>query len=447
MDRRKFLQSVGAGATAALCPRLARGAAPGPGEVRRTDLVPNLIFVLTDDLGFDLLSCYGSDQFKTPHVDALAAEGIRFRFCHTSPVCIASRAQFLAGQHPFRNDHIDGPVTKVPSELPSVARVLKEAGYATALDGKWMVNGRPSDWGFDEEDKTPGQRYWAGVGKDGKPLYKPDLMHDWAVWFIERNAHRPFFLWYSLHVPHADLSYTPDSAPETIAQSKDRNLDPKKRKAVQQTIMADNLAYMDKLIGKLMAELDRLKLREKTMVLFSGDNGTAGHFTIGGRRLAGAKRHMTDGGPAVPLIVRWPGTAPAGKVSDDLVGFEDFLPMFADLAGAEMPKGHVSDGVSFSPQLRGEKGKPQETIFTQFQDQWFVRDQRRKLYHDGRLVDTSDYPFQEKLLPADAEPEVRKRFQKVMDDLGVAKDMEGRAPWKLGGKMPTWSWPPPKTKP
>jgi arylsulfatase A len=111
------------------------------------------------------------------------------------------------------------------------------------------------------------------------------------------------------------------------------------------------------------------------------------------------------------------------------VGFEDFLPTFADVAGAPLPKDKVLDGVSFAPQLRGQKGTPREWIFTQYRDQWFVRDQRRKLYNDGRLVDTSDYPFKEKELPADAEPDLRRKFQKIADDLGVDKVIKAHPEW------------------
>lgn len=393
---------------------------------------PNVLFILADDLGMDLVSCYGSDQFKTPHVDALAAEGMRFRYCHTSPVCGPSRCQFTTGMYPFRTSHVENSphVASIdPAPLPSVAKVLKGGGYATGLCGKWHMSQTPQDWGFDEFGAR-GAKYWMGTDKDGKRLYGQDVLYDWAADFVRRHAAHPFFLWYSLHVPHADLSYTPDSAPEIVARCKDRNLDPKARKALGQTIMADNLAYMDKLIGKLTAELDRLKLREKTLVVFAGDNGTGGWLaTIGGRKLAGAKRHMQDGGATVPLIACWPGTTPAGKVCDDLVGFEDFLPTFAELAGASLPKEKGIDGVSFAPQLRGEKGRPRECIFTQYVNHWFVRDHRRKLYDDGRLVDTTDYPFQEKELPAGAEPDVRRKFQKAMDDLGVAAVMRAHPEW------------------
>jgi arylsulfatase A len=394
---------------------------------------PNIIFVLGDDLGFEMLGCYGSDRFKTPNVDSLAQGGTRYWYCHTSPVCGPSRCQFVTGQYPFRTSHVENNPhvqTIDPKGLPSVARVLKKAGYATALCGKWHMSRKPQDWGFDEADKTPGQRYWAGTGKDGNPLYKPDLMQDWAAKFIQRNADRPFFLWYSLHVPHADLSYTPDSMPETVAQfKKSRDLDPRAKRELDHTIMADNLAYMDKVVGQLVAELDRLKLRERTLLIFAGDNGCGWQSTIGQRRVVGAKRHLQDGGSTVPLIVNWPGTTPAGRVCNDLVGFEDFLPTFAELAGAELPKDAVLDGVSFAPQLRGEKGNPREMIFTQYRDHWYVRDHRRKLYDDGKLMDTSDYPFTEKPLPADAEPEVRRRLQGVMDKLGVAEIMRAHPEW------------------
>jgi arylsulfatase A len=427
MNRRDFIRTSLAGAALAALPRWGAAEEPASQPAGIAKRPPNIIFILADDLGYDLLSCYGSDQFKTPNIDALAAGGTRFRYCHTSPVCGPSRCQFTTGMYPFRSSHVENSAhvkTIDPAPLPSVAKVLKGAGYATGLCGKWHMGGTPQSWGFAEQDKTPGQRYWVS-----STLYKPDLMHDWSVDFIQRHAARPFFLWYSLHVPHANLSYTPDSTPETVSQSKEG--DRTKRKALDRTIMADNIAYMDKLIGKLMDELDRLKLRQNTLVIFAGDNGTAGFGagTIGGRKLVGVKRHLQDGGATVPMIACWPGTMPAGKVCDDLVGFEDFLPTFAELAGAPLPKDKVLDGVSFAPQLRGQKGTPREWIFTQYQDQWFVRDQRRKLYNDGRLVDTSDYPFTEKELPADAEPDLRRKFQKIADDLGVDKVMKAHPEW------------------
>ena len=434
MNRRDFIRTSLAGAALAALPRWGAAEEPASRPAGIAKRPPNIIFILTDDLGYDLLSCYGSDQFKTPNIDALAAGGTRFRYCHTSPVCGPSRCQFMTGQYPFRSKHVENNNTADMVDFdasPSVAKVLKGAGYVTALCGKWHMKGKGRNlqdgWGFDEVGVlgggAPGE-YW--TKQDDKTVFKPDLMHDWAVGFIQRNSARPFFLKYSMHLPHGPLSYTPDSSPETVAAIKERD---RKNKNLGAVITADNIAYLDKLVGKLMAELERLKLRENTLVVFAGDNGSSPRWTIGGRSLAGGKRGLRDGGPTVPMIACWPGTTPAGKVCDNLVGFEDFLPTFAELAGAPLPKDKVIDGVSFAPQLRGQKGTPREWIFTQYQDQWFVRDQRRKLYNDGRLVDTSDYPFKEKELPADAEPDLRRKFQKIADDLGVDKVMKAHPEW------------------
>ena len=150
---------------------------------------------------------------------------------------------------------------------------------------------------------------------------------------------------------HAEILPTPDSAPD----SKD--------------LYADNISYMDKLVGKLIAELERLKLRDNTLVVFVGDNGTGGAYadesTIGGRRLSGEKGSMLEGGALVPLIVNWPGKTPAGKVSADLIDSSDFMPTLAEVAGAKLPQNTILDGRSFAPQLHGQKGQPRDWIFIQ----------------------------------------------------------------------------------
>jgi arylsulfatase A len=185
---------------------------------------------------------------------------------------------------------------------------------------------------------------------------------------------------------------------------------------------------MDKLVGKLMAELDRLKLREKTLVIFFGDNGTTGgrsdRATIGGRPLTGAKGSMLDGGGRVPMIVSWPGVTPAGKVSADLVDSSDFLPTFAALAGAKLPENTVIDGRSFAAQLRGEKGEPRPWVFHQLARNWYVREAGWKLNQAGELFDMSDAPFAEKLVAADtkdvAAVAARKRLHAALDQLNPA---------------------------
>ncbi len=218
---------------------------------------------------------------------------------------------------------------------------------------------------------------------------------------------------------HTEILPTPESAPD----SKD--------------VYADNVTYMDKLVGKLVAELERQKLREKTLIVFFGDNGTANgradRATIGGRRLDGAKGSMLEGGSLEPLIVNWPGVTPAGRVRQDLVDSTDFLPTFAELAGAKLPERTTLDGHSFAASLRGEKGQARDWVFLQLANKWYTRDAKWKLTQAGELFDMTDAPFSEKLVAADTkEPAAigaRKRLQAALDQLnpagGIVDDGDG----------------------
>jgi arylsulfatase A len=290
--------------------------------------------------------------------------------------------------------------------------------------GKWSQFSRqPSDFGFDDYLRYAGSgAYWNTqervktyvVNGETRPLrdkeYMPDLMHRHLIDFITKHRDRPFYAHYSLSHTHGEILPTPDSAPDS------------------QDHYTDNVVYMDKLVGKLMAELDRLQLREKTLVIFFGDNGTTGgradRATIGGRRLAGAKGSMLDGGGRVPMIVSWPGVNPAGRVSADLVDSSDFLPTFAALAGAKLPANTVIDGRSFAAQVRGEKGESRPWVFHQLARNWYVREAGWKLNQAGELFDMSDAPFAEKLVAADtkdvAAVAARKRLQAALDQLNPA---------------------------
>jgi len=221
--------------------------------------------------------------------------------------------------------------------------------------------------------------------------------------FLTRHKEKPFFVYYPMSHIHGPIVRTPDSKPGSDHY-------------------ADNIAYMDKLIGKLVAELDRLNLREKTVIVFAGDNGTAGGgATIGGRRVNGRKGSMLEGGARVPLVVNWKGTAPEGKVPKDLVDFSDLLPTFADLAGAKLPEGVTFDGRSFAPQLRGQPGNPRQWAYVQLGAAWYVREPLWKLTNKGELLDMKNAPFEEKPVPADTQDaqavEARKRLQAVLDKL------------------------------
>ncbi len=402
-------------------------AAPGAaGEAK-----PNIVFILADDYGIPGVGCYGG-EFKTPNLDALAAGGIRFERCFAAPLCGPSRALCMFGRYVFRtgvltNEH--GAVA-TPAREVSIAKVLKQAGYATGFSGKWnqlaylSTPAEAAAWGFDEFlrwERDRGERYWKpALNKNGQPVpvtdksYGPDLLHEFAVDFIRRHRHEPFFLYYPMTLIHGPILPTPDS-PEGA---------PSKAKGNPRQFYADNVAYLDKLVGKLVAAIDEMGLREKTLILFTGDNGSVGNHTVHGRLVDGAKGSLLEGGSRVPLIANWKGVTPAGRVLNDLVDFSDFFATFAEVAGAKAPEGVTLDSRSFAPQLRGEKGNPRDWVFVQLGAHWYARNDRWKLNERGELFDMTDAPFAQKVISRDAETAeskaARSELQAVLDKLNPA---------------------------
>src|SRR3954470_19491848 len=264
-----------------------------PGAARAADASrPNIIFILADDLGLDGVSCYGADKHKTPNIDKLAASGTRFETCYAAPLCGPSRCLLMSGRYAFRTGGITngswrdgGPGAKAADEQP-MAKLLKQAGYATGQSGKWrQVGETPHDWGFDEycTDPTAGGWYWKDsyikngeTVTAGKNAYNPDIIHAFSIDFITRHKDQPFFLYYAMHLVHKPTLHTPDSPPS--ARDGPDCYD-------------DNINYMDKQVGGIVAEVEKLGLRGKTLILFSGDNGTAvGYPTpVRGRMINGAK--------------------------------------------------------------------------------------------------------------------------------------------------------------
>jgi len=390
--------SLALGLTLALAPLAGRAAAPAIPQ-------PNILFILADDYGIGEVGCYGSDHYRTPNLDALAHAGTRYTHAYTISLCGPSRAQILTGRYGFRTGGSNqDAVGRIPPDREKlIPAVLKPAGYVSTMIGKWSQFSRqPSDFGFDDYLRYAGSgAYWNTQNKvrtyvvNGRtrPLrdreYIPDVMHRHLVDFITRHRDRPFYAHYSLSHVHGDILPTPDSAPD----SKDH--------------YGDNVRYMDKLIGQLIAELDRLGLRERTLVIFFGDNGSANpraaRATIGGRALAGAKGSMLEGGGRVPMIVSWLGTVPAGRVAADLVDSSDFLPTFAELAGTPLPPNTVIDGRSLAAQFRGVGEGPRSWVFHQLARNWYVREAGWKLNQAGDLFDMSDAPFVERPVARGAE--------------------------------------------
>lgn len=431
MNRREFLKQAGLGAAALGLASLPDGLQAAVAAAGSKSVKPNIIFILTDDVGLGNIGCCGGDNFKTPRIDALAKGGTRFEQCFSLPLCGPSRGECLTGRYPFRTGMIANSTGSVldPKNEIMVPTVLKPAGYATAHVGKWsQLPLQPGDWGFDEYLRFTGSgKYWPKQdpsytlnGKqasipEGKHL--PDVMHEFLVDFITRHKDRPFYVHYAMSHCHGPILETPDSKSD-------------------KDYYADNVAYMDKLVGRLVDELEKLKLREKTLIVFVGDNGTASGWadraTVRGKRLSGEKGMMLEGGARVPMVVNWPGTTPAGKVSKDLVDFSDFLPTFAALAGASLPKDRVIDGHDFSPQVKGRKGTPREWVYVELNGKWYARSQRWKLTESGDLFDMAEAPFVEKPVPADTkDPEAaagRKKLQAALDKLNPAAGKQSKPP-------------------
>jgi arylsulfatase A len=368
---------------------------------------PNLILILADDLGYETIGLNGGTSYATPVLDKLAATGARFTHCYAQPLCTPTRVQLMTGLSNARNYIRFG---YMDPKAVTFANFLKQAGYATCIAGKWQLGREvdlPKRFGFDEHClwqhtrrppryANPGLEI-NGVEKDfTSGEYGPDVVSEYALDFISRKKKGPFLLYYPMMLTHGPYQPTPDS----------RTWDPKARGEavnVAKEHFADMVAYMDKLIGKLVARLDALGIRENTLILFLGDNGT-GRGTpskMGNQEVIGGKGTTTEAGMHVPLIASWPGHVPAGTVSHDLVDSTDFLPTLLEVAGVHLPSNVHLDGRSFLPQLKGEKGKPRSWIYSWYSPRQgvgnltvreFAFNQRFKLYRSGEFLETATDP-------------------------------------------------------
>jgi arylsulfatase A-like enzyme len=354
--------------------------------------LPNIIFILADDLGYGDLGCYGQTRIKTPHLDALAAEGMRFTNCYAgSTVCAPSRCTLMTGLHTghaiIRGNQ---PVALRPQDQ-TVAEVLKQAGYSTALIGKWGLGnadttGVPQEKGFDEflgfldqvhahdyypsylwRYDPPSQAKQGYAGRMGFPenengrkgLYADDLFTKAALNFVRihkpepLNGYRPFLLYLAYTIPHANNEEGQRTGNGMEVPSADPYAaepwpQPERNKAAMITRVGAD-------IGQLMEKLKALNMDDTTVVWFSSDNGPHKEggvdpaFFRSAGPLRGIKRDLYEGGIRVPLIVRWPGKIKAGTVSDRLCAFWDFLPTAAEMAQAKLPA--QLDGLSLLPTL------------------------------------------------------------------------------------------------
>ncbi|MEY4054303.1 MAG: hypothetical protein RL034_1221 [Bacteroidota bacterium] len=387
---------------------------------------PNIIYILADDLGIDGLSCYGADLYKTPVIDKLAKEGIRYTNAYTAPLCGPSRALILTGRYAFRTGAVNQDMTgeMSPAVETMMPKILKQAGYTSAMIGKWgQLPLGPAEFGFDDYLRFFGSGVYISTDEKKQKYvlngqesilkdkeYMPDLMHTHVEEFLSKHTKDPFYLYYSLVHVHGEIIATPDTKPGTT-EFKD--------------LYTDNINYMDKLVGKLLKTLDSLKLRDNTLIVFMGDNGTAGQAaaigTVNGKKIIGKKGTMQEGGSLVPLIANWPSTIKKGSVSKDLVDATDLIPTFAEIAGAPLPTNNILDGKSFAYQLKGGKGSPRDWIFTELGNDWYVRSANWKLNRAGQLFDMRNAPFEEKEVAIDDSNKAEKdKLKNVLDSLNPA---------------------------
>lgn len=412
---------------------------------------PNIIFIMADDMGYECLGVNGCVSYETPHLDRMASVGATFRQCYSTPLCTPSRVQVMTGRYGFRN--YEGFSFLNPAET-TFANALRDAGYATGVTGKWQLGGgedRVRGFGFDEHclwntgvdhlatNKIARGRYANPlIYRNGAFLpddeiegrYGPDICSDFALDFIERHQGEPFFLYYPMILVHSPFQPTPDS-PEWA--------DPERRGEHDRRFFKDMVEYTDKLVGRLLTQLAELGLLKNTLLLFTGDNGTGRGITTEMRdgSVVGGKGTMPDAGTHVPLVASL-GGGPGGVTSDDLIDFSDVLPTLLEAGGAELPENVIIDGQSFLPQLRGEKGTPREWAFCHYDPmvpffdaqqhagRW-ARDQRFKLYQDGRLYDVPDDVLEE----CDLAGEASGPAQSAGERLGAV--LEGMPPWEERG--------------
>ncbi len=434
LDRRTFLKTSAAVGATITSPDSLLAAARGKGTR------PNIVVIMADDLGYECIGANGGTSYDTPVLDRLATTGARFEHCYAQPLCTPSRVQLMTGIYNVRNYVKFGMLDRKETTF---AHLLKEQGYVTCVAGKWQLGREPDSpqhFGFDESclwQHTRGRTDKDGhdtrypnpkLEIDGKPVnytngeFGPDVVSDFICNFIEKNRNRPFLAYYPMiltHCPFVPPPGTPDWDPEDMGSESYKG-DPK--------YFGDMVNYMDKMVGKITAKLDALGLRDNTLILFTGDNGTDDPVvsTLNGRKVPGGKGKMTDAGTRVPLIANWPGVIPEGEVIEDLVDFSDFLPTLCAAAGVEVPSSLEIDGRSFLPQLQGKKGNPREWVYCWFsrngevdKAKEFARTQRYKLYRTGQFYDIENDVLEERPLDeGDLSNKARRTkamLQKVLD--------------------------------
>jgi len=413
----------------------------------------NIVFILADDYGPESVGVYGSELYSgsTPEMDALAAAGLKFTRVYCTGICTPSRMQYVTGQYPFRNGSldIDGTRWNDPNR-PELPDFLQQAGYRTGGAGKgggsefhdeYLSGG--TGWYWEERTYTLKEPPSTSAIDVVKPagIYFPDVVHQFALDFIARNAggSAPFYFYYSLIAPHPPYRPTPDHPSETD----------------EATIYRHSIEYMDKQIGEIIDQLDAYGVLDNTLVIVTGDNGSNSKYrgkmwdpnSGTYRSIHGAKADRTqnrEGTALVPMIVHWPevlGTP--GGTRDELIDFTDMLPTFCDVAAFTVPDRFFIDGHSFAPLMRGDPTyEPRAWVYHQLQNNWCLRGPDYRLNRDGRFFDMADAPFSmSEITSLTPEQEtIRATYQAVLDEFDPVNGptYEGHQDAKFNATV--WAW-------
>lgn len=403
------------------------------------------IFFLADDIGDPEASCYGAKYVDTPNIDALAEGGVKFETCFATPLCQPSRVEFLTGRYAFRTGFYHNWGAPRESLVPKnliFAQLLQKAGYKTFVAGKWHHVGVPSSYGFDQscitwgmDDKkwiTDGSKYqgdpeWQGyyasywwprvVINDHHYLatkpddYGPDICAERTIDFMTRNRQRPFAAFFLTTLVHHPWLPTPDNDKPGVDRKKEDFVNFK-----------PGVEYTDKLVGRLVAALDKLGLRQRTIVFYAGDNGPAQNIGPDGKAVNGGKSFAVEEGCRVPMIVNCPGIVRKIGSCGELIDFSDLLPTFVELAGGTLPPDCVLDGRSFAPLLSGKPFQGRQWIYGPLADKRILRDEHwlyegdARFFSCGDLRDGDGYREITDSQEADAVG-TRQRFEKILSQL------------------------------
>ena len=426
---------------------------------------PNIILILSDDLGYETLGCYGGTSYETPVLDKLARTGVRFQNAHVQPLCTPTRVQLMSGKYNFRNYIGFGLMD--PNEK-TFGHIFSDSGYKTTIAGKWQLYSyntleekpedrnkgqKIEDAGFDEycvwhahqtEDK--GSRYKDPIiYQNGsyltktKDKYGDDIFCDYIIDFIEKNQDDPFFVYFPMALTHDPKEPTPDSEeyklfnPPSNKTLGGRNFDVLENWDDDPKFYKDMVEYHDKIIGRIISKLEDLSLREDTLIIYAGDNGsTRGIISMmGDKKIIGGKGLTSDTGTHVPLICNWPNTIPENIVKEDLVDASDFLPTMLEASGISVPDDYILDGRSFFQQIIGKDGNPREWIYFYFDPNSprmlrpiveFVREKEWKLYSDGRMFNVLNDPDEKKPIPINSSHQIKIVYEKLSKILNEIKD-------------------------